>query len=169
MMWVKGVILGIYFLLFICLNTSFAKNIQYTTPPFCNSNKVICKNSNEVPVCLVLNPKVHIESLLDYNNKKILRYHPSCNGDPENLLPVCLDKTDNKKASKEVVIECIEYARCSIDKDTNSLSAICSSGKVAKCLGTNSEPNCNDENICRNDSIPVCDYVWHAYVPFQRG
>lgn len=165
-----GVTLTLILLLFTSLDACFAKNIKYSIGPTCNKNKVICKNQNELPVCLVLNPRVRIETITDYKNSKLLRYQPSCGRNPDNLQPACMDIINGKKVnSNEVVLECVEFAKCEIDQSTNRLGAVCSSGKVAKCLGTNNKPNCNSESICRNDSLPVCDYEWQAFVPFQRG
>lgn len=164
------VTLIVILLLSVSLNNCFAKNIKYSIGPICNKNKVICKNQNELPVCLVLNPSVRVETITNYKNNQVVRYQPSCGRNPDNLQPTCVDIIDGRKvSSKEVVLECVEFAKCEIDQNTNKLTPICSSGKIAKCLGTNNKPNCNSESICRNGSLPVCDYEWQAFVPFQRG
>lgn len=134
--------------------------------PSCKGNKTVCPNPNEVPTCISLNPRVH----LDMNEKLLNRYKPSCGFDSGNYQPGCLDTLSGEESSikfaKDVVIECIEKAKCELDKNTNKLITSCSNGKIAKCLGSDDVPNCANDFICgNNSSMPVCDYVWQANLP----
>ena len=123
---------------------------------------MICNNPSEVPVCIALNPRVHIERV---SGKKINRYQPSCIGYKENIQPVCVDIDGiGYKITKDVVIECIENIQCQKDPSKNKLTAFCPSGKTPKCLGSENSPNCEADSLCDGKSIPICDYVWQANI-----
>ena len=149
---------------FLTCNVSFAKQVQYSIGPVCKNNKIVCKNPNEVPTCLKLDPKVHLELEDFVNGERINRYQPSCSNNPNNFRPKCIDTSqDSEIITEDVTLECVEYIQCKNDKDTNKLSTVCSDGKLPKCLGDDNEPNCNNETVCENNSVPVCDYTWQAY------
>jgi hypothetical protein len=144
----------------LSVNISFA-NIKYSLGPQCNDEKVVCKGQNELPVCIVLNPKVHIESVELVEGSKVNRYQPLCNGAEDNLSPGCIDLlTASPARARNVVVECFEQVRCV--KNSQKLTAFCEGGKMPKCLGSDTEPDCNSKTLCSGKSIPVCDYVWQA-------
>lgn len=145
----------------LSVNLSYAQNIKYSVGPVCNGEKVYCKGSNEVPICIVLNPKIHIESIELEGGNKINRFQPLCNGDEDNLQLRCIDLLAKSVVESEnVVVECFEQVKCV--KDSYKLIAFCEGGKIPKCLGSDNEPNCNSETLCSGKSIPVCDYVWQV-------
>ena len=149
---------------------SIAQEIKYSTPPVCINNNVICKNSNEIPTCLVLNSKVHIETTINEAGEKTNRFQPSCKNQFNDLIPSCFDLNSNlDEAPGGVVLECIEFVKCNSDEKSNKVIANCSGGKVPKCLGNNDLPNCEVEDVCKNNSIPVCDYIWEASAALNRG
>ena len=155
---------GLFFLLLLtCVflfGTSYAQDIKYSLGPKCKEKRVVCSNPNEMPVCIVLNPRVHIERV---SGKKINRYQPSCIGYKDNIQPVCVDiDSAGYKIAEGVVIECIENVQCQKDTLKNKLSAFCPSGKTPKCLGSENSPNCEADPLCDGNSVPVCDYVWQA-------
>ncbi len=132
-------------------NISFAmgKEIKYSIGPKCNENTVVC-GQNEVPVCLVFEPTIHLVSTGGTELLEDAEYLPSCTLE---MHPNCVDKSSGATAPNNVVLECIEFVQC------NDNIAHCSDGKTAKCLGDNSELNgCN----CNNGSDPVCDYTWQV-------
>lgn len=163
MFFLQTIILLFVFQAFIVCNNSYAQTIKYSMGPSCKGSKVVCPNLNEVPTCIVLNPRVH----LDMNEKLSNRYKPSCGFDLDSSQPGCVDifvgEEANSKFAQDVVVECIEKAKCEVDKDTNKLITSCSNGKIAKCLGSDNTPNCANDFVCgNNSSMPVCDYVWQA-------
>ena len=151
-----------FFLSFLSCQNTFAQEIKYSVGPSCSGEKVICKNPDEVPTCVTLNPKVHIETV-NYKENEVNRFQPTCFN---NTTPLCIDiGHDGQIAGDNVVIECIEFVKCEAgEDDSNLLEAVCSNGKTPKCLGSTRTPNCNSDSIC-NDSIPVCDFIWQASVP----
>lgn len=157
--------LSLVFLLgfFLTCNVSFARQVGYSVGPVCRNNKVICKNPNEVPTCLKLEPRIHLE-IEDYvNGERINRYQPSCGNSPNDLRPKCIDTDqDGYVVAKDVTLECVEYIQCKNSVASNKLAAFCSEGKLPKCLGDDNEPNCNSESVCENNSVPMCDYSWQA-------
>lgn len=162
MFFLQTIILLFIIQAFIVCNNSYAQTIKYSMGPSCKGNKIVCPNLNEVPTCISLNPRVH----LDVNEKSLNRYEPSCGFGSDNSKPGCVDalaEESNFKFIPDVVVECIEKAKCEVDKDTNKLVTSCSGGKLAKCLGSDNTPNCANEFVCgNNSSIPVCDYIWQA-------
>lgn len=154
-------------LFFLSNNISFAQAIKYSVGPVCKNGAVVCKNSNEAPTCLSLNPKVHLEKLSFADGEKINRYEPSCNSYPDNLFPNCTDIIlGNKTPRKDIIVECVEFVKCQVDKNKGNLVPTCSDGKVAKCLGNNDMPSCTASEICGHGSVPICDYVWQANASF---
>ena len=150
-------------LLILNFSFSFAQQIKYSVKPFCKQNKVICSNPNEVPTCLVLDPKIHLETINNVNEEKINRFQPSCGRYAENLSPNCVDVTQDKNATVNgVVLECVEFIKCKHDETTNKLTAVCSGDKVPKCLGHDDGPNCETNTVCKGGSVPICDYIWQA-------
>lgn len=167
MWWAKSLFLLFTIEMIFSCNISLAQGIQYSTPPVCIKNKVICSNSNEVPTCLVLHPKVHIENILNVDGKNMNRYQPSCKGLYNNLVPSCIDiyskhSTKLVDAPTDVILDCVEFVKCYSKKDSKKIISECSNGKVPKCLGDNDLPNCAEENICKNNSLAICDYIWEA-------
>lgn len=164
MLFLQTIILILLFQTFLVCNQSFAQTIKYSMGPACKNSKVACPNSNEIPTCIVLSPRVH----LDINEKLANRYEPSCDVDSDNIQPGCIDtflkEETGSKFISDVVVECIEKVKCQSDKNTNKLIATCSGGKAAKCLGSDNIPDCENDSVCGNSSIPVCDYVWQANV-----
>lgn len=147
-------------------SASFAQSIKYSIGPFCSSNNVICTNPSEVPTCLVLNPKIRVETMQGKDGSKVNRFQPVCSASTDKMLPSCIDvSTDEEVSVEDVVLECVEFVQCQTNQNTNKLTAYCSEGKVPRCLGSDNVPNCESDTICKNDSIPICDYVWQAYVP----
>lgn len=146
----------------VVCNNSYAQTIKYSMGPSCKGNKIVCPNANEVPTCISLNPRVHV----DMNEKLLNRYKPSCTFGLDNSQPGCVDTLgEESKFVSDVVIECVEKAKCELDKDLNKLVASCTGGKIAKCLGSDDTPNCSKDLICgSNTSMPVCEYVWQANV-----
>lgn len=153
-------IIIIFTILFLA-SPSFANEIKYTLGPSCKNKNVICPNENEIPVCIVLDPRVHVEQILNSENHNINRFEPAC-GDEENFFKVgCIDTlSKNSRFAENVSIECVELVKC--ENENNKLSVSCSDGKIAKCLGSDETPSCDKNSICENDSLPVCDYVWQA-------
>lgn len=146
-------------------NNTYAEDLKFSIGPVCKNNKVVCKGGNEKPTCLVLNNKVHVETIEFAGGEKINKFQPSCGGYTDNLLPFCVDITkDSENAEKGVVLECIELAACKEEND--KLVPDCPNGKISKCLGDNSVPNCLAERPCKEGSIPICDYEygWQANV-----
>ena len=153
----------ILFQLFYMENVSFAQELKYSTRPVCQNNNVICRDSNEVAVCLSLDRKVHIETTTLATGEKVNRFQPSCGAFADNLLPYCIDiAEDGEPYAKNAVLECIEFVNCSAGEKNNT--GQCSDGKVPACLGDYKEPNCTAtaENICENGAIPVCELRWQA-------
>lgn len=163
--WIKRLSYVFIIGIVLCCRISFAQEIKYSIGPICKNNKVICTSSNETPTCVVLNPKIHLETITSESGIKTNRFQPYCDAYPSNLLPTCIDLNMQGKIARGVVVDCVELVKCKINKDTNKLAATCTSGKIPKCLGNDSTPNCEAEALCRNASIPVCDYAWQAYVP----
>ncbi len=159
----------VFIALFITLmfsNISYARNIKqkikYSKPPHCTNNIVTCSNPNEIPTCLVLDPKIHMEIITVSTGKTFNKFQPYCENHPENLIPTCLDINNYKLVStKNTFVECIEFVKCAKDNKSQKPIAVCSSGRVPKCLGSSSEPNCEADKICKV-GIPVCDYIWEA-------
>ncbi|GEM_PF-2461487 len=144
----------------LSINVSFA-NIKYSVGPQCNGEKVLCKGQNEVPVCIILNPKVHIESVELVEGNKTNRYQPLCNGSEDNLYPGCIDLLTALPAkTRNVVVECFEQVKCV--KNLEKSIAFCEGGKIPQCLGSDSEPDCNSKTLCSGKSVPICDYMWQA-------
>lgn len=151
--------LGIFFL--PC--HSMAQEIKYSLGPPCIKNTVTCLDNNEIPTCLDLNLKVHLDTISSVTGEKINRYQPSCGIYPDNLLPFCIDTTqESELPAKNVVLECIEFIKC--QKQGDQLVPNCSEGKVARCLGDVNPPSCTSENLCKNGSIPICEHehIWQA-------
>ena len=149
-------------LYFFSNNISFAQELKYSFGPVCKDNKVICRDSNEVPVCLAINNKVHIEKAV-IHGETVNQFQPTCSGYDDNSLPTCIDITEEEQFAKNVVVGCIEKPKCQADENSNKLISVCSDGKLPKCLGDDSEPVCDIEahSICEN-GIAVCDYTWEA-------
>lgn len=150
--------------IFLLTNPAFASGIKYSVGPSCKDKKVICPNENETPVCIALEPRVHIEQIKNKTNQMVNRFEPSC-GDVENNFKLgCIDtlSASESKFIDNVSIDCVELVKCEKDKENNKISASCSGGKMAKCLGNDNVPSCEKSSICENDSLPVCDYVWQA-------
>jgi hypothetical protein len=147
-------------------NPCFAEGIKYSVGPSCKDKKVICPNQNETPVCIVLDPRVHVEQTVNSLNKVVNRFEPSCGEEVNNFKIGCIDILNNNEASNKFIdnvsIDCIELVKCEKDKENNKISVSCSSGKMAKCLGSDDIPNCENDSMCVSDSLPVCDYVWQA-------
>ena len=130
----------------LSFNSCFAatQKIKYSIGPKCNENNVVC-GQNEVPVCLVLEPSIHLVSSNSNDPTKDVKYIPSC-----GTVPTCTD-TNGLPAPDNVVLECIEFVQCQDE------TAYCSDGKTAKCFGNDNElKGCN----CKDGSSPVCDYIW---------
>lgn len=160
---VKGLLLAFIIGLFLTCSISYAHQVNYTVGPICKNNKVICKNPNEIPTCLKLEPKVHLELENFVNGEVINRYQPSCDSNPNNLSPKCIDPEDENQAiALNVTLDCVEYIQCKENKETKKLTEVCSGGKLPKCLGDDNEPNCNNNSVCVNNSVPVCEYTWQA-------
>ena len=132
----------------LSFNICFAdtQKIKYSIGPKCNENNVVC-GQNEVPVCLVLEPSIHLVSSNLNDPVKDIKYIPSCQAES---VPACTD-SNGLSAPDNVVLECVEFVQC---KDN---TAHCSDGKTAKCFGNDNELNgCG----CKDGSDPVCDYMW---------
>ncbi len=163
----KGLIYLLLLLFIFQMHPCNAQELKYSLGPHCKEKKVICKNPDEVPVCLTLDPRVHIEK---FSGKEINRYQPSCVGHKNDIQPVCVDLDSNGyKIADGVVIECIENIKCKNDINKNKLTAYCQSGKTPKCLGSDSTPNCDAKSICEGNSVPICDYVWQANSLLNNG
>ena len=163
---IKGLLFVFFIAIFLSIlfcNLSFAQELQYSFGPICNNNKVTCKNSNEVPTCLALasdlSPRIHIETTKEGAN----RFQPACGAYPYDSIATCID-VETGEFAKDVIVECIEPVKCQLDKNTNKAFANCSSGRVPKCLGSDSEPNCADVSLCGN-GVPYCDEIWEAILP----
>lgn len=140
-------------------DASFAQSVKYSVGPVCKDKKVVCKKTEEEPVCIVLNPKVHVEMVNQFNN--INRYQPVCIGYEGDFFPSCIDLVTSKyPRAKGVIAECLERVSCK--KGNGAYIAYCNDGKVPKCLGSDNKPDCNSDRICEDKSLPVCDYVWEA-------
>ncbi len=140
-----------------------AQEIKYSFGARCKENKVICANKNEVPVCTVLDPRIHIENYIK-ENQTVNRYEPSCGNEGNTFKPGCIDllnTNENNELVDNVTIECIEIAKCEANKE-NKLSMACSDGKIAKCLGQEESPNCENNTICEDGALPICEYAWTA-------
>jgi len=158
---VRGFLLALILSIVFISNFSQAYDLQYSIGPRCRNNKVICKNPNEVPTCLKLEPKVHIELVNYINGERKNRYEPFCDF-PNSSHPKCTDALDAKNVLKNVFLECVEYIQCKTNDINDKLAASCSSGKTPKCIGENNEPDCESETVCESNSLPVCDYTWQA-------
>ncbi|MBI2995615.1 MAG: hypothetical protein HYY52_02775 [Candidatus Melainabacteria bacterium] len=122
--------------------------LQYSVSPFCEKNKVLCVQ-NETPVCLVSNPRIHEEKN---------RFSPDCD---VNSSPACIDLSYGTRATDEnIFIACIERVICNFDTNKNKLVITCSSGKIAKCLGSDDSPSCISDGEAAEckDGIAVCDF-----------
>ena len=163
----KGLVLLFFITFFFLFSISYAQEIKYSLGPYCKDKIVACRNPNEISVCLVLNPRVHLERV---SGKKINRYQPSCSAYKNNVQPVCVDIGGvGYKIIEGVVIECIEDVKCQKDATKSKLTAFCPSGKIPKCLGSDNNPDCEAESLCDGNAVPVCDYVWEANVPIHGG
>ena len=160
-MWISTRLILFFTLYFSSSNFCFAQEIHYSFGPACDKNKIICKNPSEVPTCLVLNPRVHIEETEDKDGNKVNRFQPSCSAYEEGMFPTCVDITQNNQPAFGVSLECVEFVKCSISNDNKSTPS-CSGDKAPKCLGGNDEPSCETASICDGHSVPVCDYIWQA-------
>ncbi len=159
-MWISTIFFLVCILYFSTFsNLSYAGEIHYSIGPTCSNSNVICKNPNEIPTCLSLNPRIHIETIKDANGNDVNRFQPSCGED--SLSPTCIDVAQNIPA-KGITLECIEFVKCQISENKNELIPQCSGGKVPQCLGSDKEPACGDSTICGNNAIPICDYIWQA-------
>ena len=142
--------------IFLSLNVSYAQTIKYSLGPVCKEGKVSCADPKEIPVCLVLEPRIHLETN---------RFHPSCDEALQGVTPGCVDISDgNKIVNNDVVLECVELVQCTIDETTSKLTAYCSGSKRPICLGSGDIPDCEKEIACDSGTIPVCDYVQWAGV-----
>ena len=162
---------GLFFLFLITFpflfDSSYAQEIKYSISPYCKNKTVACRNLNEIPVCLVLDPRIHLEKI---SGTKINRYQPSCSGYKNNIQPVCVDIDGiGYKIAEGVVIECIENIQCHKDAAKNKLTAFCPSGRNPKCLGSDNSPNCEAESLCDGNSVPICDYAWEANISTHGG
>lgn len=159
---VKGLSLVLVAGIFLSCPYTLAYELRYSVGPFCENNKVVCKNKNEIPSCFKLEPKVHIEFAHYINGEKKNRYQPACDFSSDSI-PKCIDSVKDEIAVPgDVALECVEYLKCQTDKNTNKLVAVCSENKISKCLGGNGNPDCESDPVCGNGSIPVCDYTWQA-------
>lgn len=164
--WGNKLIAFFCLVIFLFNNITFAKEIKYTTGPFCNGKKISCRRATEIPTCLRLDPMVHLEVVGNIDGRIINRFQPSCRTYSRGFKPDCIDlNKKGKSVSEGVTLECIEFVQCKFDKDRNKLIPFCSDGKIPKCLGGDETPNCELETICNDGSIPVCDYIWEAYSP----
>ena len=148
-------------LIYLTCNISFAQEIKLSFGPTCEGNKVICHDPNEVAVCFATDTRIHLEKVLT-NGESIDQYQPSCTNYDGNVLPTCVDVTqEGKLAPGHIFISCIEFPKCKNNED--KLTAVCSGGKIAKCLGGDEEPNCalGEDSMCIK-GIPTCDYTWQA-------
>ena len=154
---------------FLSINIAFAQELKYSFGPVCKNDKVICRDSNEVPVCLTINNKVHIEKAV-VNGEIVNQFQPTCSGYDDSSLPTCIDITEEEQLAKNVVVGCIEIPKCKTNENNNQLVAVCSDGKMPKCLGDDSEPSCDIKveaglphlySACEK-GIAVCDYTWEA-------
>ncbi len=164
-MWILTILTLLFTIYFSESNLCFAnaaQEIHYSFGPACDKNKVICKNPSEVPTCLVLNPRVHVDDIEDENGNKINRFQPSCSAYEEDMFPTCVDVTQDNKPAFGVSLECVEFVKCEASKDENKLIPSCSGNKAPKCLGGNDEPSCETASICDGHSVPICDYIWQA-------
>ena len=163
MNWVLSLTLIIIFQ-FIFLDNSFAQEIKYSFGPVCKNSSVVCKGLNEVPTCIATDVGIHLQTVL-INDRQINKYQPSCGVFNNTSYPTCVDITRNGHiAPKHIVIECVEFPNCKqISQD--KLIAVCSDGKIPKCLGDDEEPSCtlSANSFCRK-GVAVCDYTWQASV-----
>lgn len=158
-------ILSIFIVGFLAIEPSFSQEIKYSLGPECKNHAVMCPNPNEIPTCIVLNPRIHLE-LVDKTTSQN-RYEPSCGLNPNNSYPGCVDISVGEYGNgfiSDVTIECLEPVKCEKNNETNKLVTACSNGKIAKCLGGSITPNCESSSLCEDGSIPVCDYVWEAKI-----
>ena len=107
MSWVLGLI-TLFTWIFLYQNPSFARQIEYSTGPICDGDKVICQDQKSIPICLTLYPEIRIESI-----------QPSCD---TAGLPSCGRVGD---------VECLEFVNHSDDE-----SLTCSKGKKPVHLGS---------------------------------
>ena len=135
--------------------------IKYSFGPVCRDTDVVCPDSNEIPICFSTSAGVRIETI-DVDGVNVNRFQPSCNFVYEDAFPNCVDITqDGKSAPKHIVLGCVEFPKCAIEKD-NELIAVCSQGKIAKCLGGDEKPDCKSVSAPCGRGIAVCDYTWQA-------
>ena len=152
--------------IFLFCNASYAQ-MKYSRGPICKDNEIVCADPDTVARCYVLDPKIHEEIIINQEGERVNRFQPSCGDYPDNLLPTCVN--EEGKVAQGVVLDCIEPVKCQLDTNNNKLVAVCSNGKVPKCLGNDNTPNCEaktPEIICKDQSVPaICDYIWEATVP----
>lgn len=151
----------LFFLVVFLFTTAynFAQNIKYSVGPVCKDKKVVCRLKSEEPVCVVLNPRVHVEKIEVAG--RINKFQPVCISYGGSFFPGCVDLTTSTYPHvKGVVVECIERVKCI--KDGNAAFAYCEDGKIPTCLGSDDKPDCLSSEICKDNSLPVCDYVWEA-------
>ena len=159
----KFIYLLLFFVFVLNFYSAFAQTLKYSKMPECENMSVICNNENEVPVCLTLFPKVHLEKIALNENYQINRFQPHCFTSIKSKSPSCFDlNTKNKMESSNIAVECIEFIKCKYDKNKNELIPTCSEGKTPRCLGNSSIPSCKNKTICNKESIPICDYIWQA-------
>lgn len=168
-MGLAGRLILVFFVgILLSFQRSMASEIAYSIGPSCNeNNEVICSNPNEVPTCIVLNPRVHVEYAYTENSTKTNRYSTVC----VDSIPTCFDQIEENQILDDIVVECVEFAQCVANNDSDKPIPSCSKGKMAKCLGSENEPDCSSQasNICEK-GVAVCDYTWQANlrdVPYQ--
>ena len=66
----KKILFLVLFAYLISCKASFAEELKYSFGPTCKDKQVICRNLNEEPVCIVLNPKVHFETISFVSSSK---------------------------------------------------------------------------------------------------
>lgn len=153
--------------IFLSFNISYAQTIKYSLGPICKEGKVLCTDPKEIPVCLALEPRIHLQTINSEgeNGEKVNRFQPSCAETLRGVTPGCIDISDgNKVINDGVILECVELIQCSRDEATNKLTAYCSGGKRPICLGSSDIPDCEKEIACDSGAIPICDYVQWAAV-----
>lgn len=148
---------------FLSSSKSYAQQIKYSFGPACKENKVVCSGTNEVPVCIATDNGIHIQTIV-LNGQTLNQFQPSCGAFNDSLLPTCIDiANEDQLAPKHIVVECVEFPKCSPKENDNKLVAVCSDGKLPKCLGDDSDPSCGLETYSTcTKGIAVCDYTWQA-------
>lgn len=144
-----SLILLIEFFLFSSISFAQNEEIQYSLGSHCKGTSVAC-SGKETPVCVSLYPSIHVElSEQNVTNK----YIPSCSSE---VIPKCIDKETGDIASENIVIECLELAKCEVDEN-EQVKAICPNGEIERCVGNDNKlSGC----ICEDGSDPICDQSW---------